>query len=126
MKMIVALLGLALASQANANSINAAFRAETILPVELQAKALNALLTSCPEISIATVREDLTTMEETQIDQGIIDREYTTYFKTRVNFASHPVDLQITVVSQSYAISNPQFERESVIRVTDNGAGFCR
>lgn len=110
MRNFIVLMALTLTSVAQANRIDTAFKKETAVPQELQKSILENLKTRCGDIVEAYgLTEIKTTVRIDRVDQGVIDRYYTTTFSSRYSYDYHPRTATITVesVEWSYQYDDP-------------------
>lgn len=108
MKKIFLLLGLFLSMQAQANNSDSVFKKDSELPRNLQERVLAAVQSKCANLIMNYgLSEIATEVRIERIDQGVIDRFYTTTFFSRYLFdGTHPTTTYITVESAEYSFSN--------------------
>ncbi|WPU63197.1 hypothetical protein [Peredibacter starrii] len=108
MKKFIALFALSLSVSALANTIDFTFKKDSPISVELQQRLLKVLKERCPEmVQPYGLREVTTAVRIDRVDQGIIDRYYTTTFSARWYFDGyHPSTSYIEVESVEYSFQN--------------------
>lgn len=108
MKKFIALFALSLSVSALANTLETVYKKDTQLPVALQERILKVLKERCPDmIQPYGLREKTTEVRVDRVDQGVIDRYYTTTFSARWYFDGyHPSTSYIEVKSAEYSFQN--------------------
>lgn len=107
MKNFIVLMALTLASVAQANRIDTAFKKDTAVPQELQKRILENVASRCGDIVDAFgLSEIKTSVRVVRVDQGIIDRYYTTTFSSRYIYDYHPRTAIITVETVEWSFQD--------------------
>jgi len=123
MKKFAFALLIALSAATGANDLGSVYRADSALPQELKEDILSVLLESYPCIDDYGLFEAETTVFEDWIDQGVVDRYYTTKMNVRFTYDYHPNTAKIVVESVLFSGSNPSVDWG---RVTDiEGQIYC-
>lgn len=109
MKKLIALLALVVSVYAQANTLDSVYKKDSPVPAELQKLILDSVNTRCADIiSAYGLREVTTTVKVDRVDQGIVDRYFTTVLSSR-----YPID------GYHYGLSN--IEVKTVEYSSQNG-----
>lgn len=102
------------------------FKADTVLPKELQVKIAEAIEQKCPRVSGA--EEVFTQVQMAHSNEGTTtDQTFKTYFNARYFFdGAHPISITMTVNSQFLDIARSNPENATVTTVTASDETACQ
>lgn len=84
MKKLIALLALVVSVSAQANTLDSVYKKDSPVTAELQKLILDTVNTRCADVvSAYGLREETSTVNVVRVDQGIIDRYFTTVLSSR-------------------------------------------
>lgn len=108
MKSFILAMGFLFTVTSQANTIESAFKSDSVVPKELQVRILESVTTQCGElVTQYGLSEIITKVREDKVDQGMVDYFYETTFKSRYYpDGMHPGSTYLTVESAKYDIDN--------------------
>lgn len=104
------------------------FKPTSLVPRELQARILEAIVNRCsPAVNRSTLVEESTLIHERYVDEDTLDSYFTTKMAAYADFndGNGPSRKIIIVESVEYDLSNPAIDQFEIIRVTGE-SGICR
>lgn len=117
---LVALLAV---SSSFANTIESAYVENTVLSYDLKQEVLDAVVEKYPCVDSYGISEVETTMRTHRVDQGVIDRFYTTTFSVKFHYDYHPKAGKLVVESIRWDGSNPTVDWTDITSI--EGSVYC-
>ncbi len=109
-----------------ANTVESAFKTQTIKSLELRQAILDRLLTEYPCVNNYGITEVQTTVTADEFDQGKTDYFYESTFNIKAHFDQyHPSNLSVVVRSAVYYGQNPNVNWTEIIEVVPASKISC-